>query len=67
MGYFFERKAKTGLPCPSCGEPLIIERGCKTVWMFCPVCSKKFPVRDFIAKADPAMEAFLENVYFDRI
>ena len=66
MAYFAPRKARTSLPCLECGKPLNIERSCLETYMACPHCNKKFPLMDFIAKADKPMEVFLENVYCDR-
>lgn len=67
MSYFGPREAETTLACPTCGVPLRIERSCREVRMRCPACGGSFPLRDFIGKADEAMERFLENVYCDRI
>lgn len=67
MSYFGPRDAATTLPCPACGDKLHIARSCREVVMRCPGCDKQFPLRDFIGKADEAMENFLENVYCDRI
>lgn len=67
MSFFGPRKAETTVPCPSCGAPLCIERSCHEVRMRCADCRKCFPLRDFIGRADDAMERFLENVYCDRI
>lgn len=67
MGYFAPRDRETTLPCPDCGEKLHIARSCHEVFMRCPVCKKEYPVKDFISRADPAMEEFMENVYCDRI
>ena len=54
MAYFAPRKARTSLPCLECGKPLNIERSCLETYMACPHCNKKFPLKDFIAKADKA-------------
>jgi len=35
--------------------------------MFCPTCGKRFPVSEYIAQADEAMEGFLDQVYCDRM
>lgn len=67
MGYFPPRAAETGVSCPVCGKNMKIERGCQSVWMHCPACNQKYPIKDFIDKADAAMENFLENVYCDRM
>lgn len=67
MAYFSPRNAETTLPCPECGHRLQISRSCHQVQMSCPACRKDFPLRDFINRADSAMEQFLENVYCDRI
>lgn len=61
------REAQTSLKCPLCSDNLKIRRSCGEVWLECPRCGEKFALKDFIAKADPAMEAFLENLYVDRI
>ncbi|MBD5641299.1 MAG: hypothetical protein HDQ91_02625 [Desulfovibrio sp.] len=67
MALFGARDAETTLPCPECGKPLHIGRSCRQVFMTCPACGKEYPLKDFIGKADAAMEQFLENVYCDRI
>lgn len=67
MGYFAPRDAETSLDCPVCGSKLHISRSCHEVHMRCPHCSNEFPLKDYIGKADQAMENFLENVYCDRI
>lgn len=67
MPYFSGRDAETTLVCPDCGQKLHIGRTCHEVFMHCPACKKKFTLREFIGKADQAMENFLENVYCDRI
>lgn len=67
MAYFPGRGAQTSLVCPQCGKPLHIARTCHEVFMHCPSCGRKYPLKDFISKADSAMEKFLENVYCDRI
>ncbi len=35
--------------------------------MFCPKCGKAFPLSEYIALADEAMEEFLSSVYCDRM
>ncbi len=67
MPYFAPRSAQTTLPCPNCQEKLEIARTCHEVYMRCKQCGRKYPLQEFIAKADEAMEAFLENVYCNRI
>lgn len=67
MPLFAKREAKTTMPCPQCGEALNIVRSCREAAMRCPHCRRDFPIKDFIAKADAAMEEFLENLYVDRI
>lgn len=67
MGYFPPRDAGTTLDCPDCGGKLHICRSCQEVHMRCPQCGREYPLRDYIGKADKAMEDFLENVYVDRI
>lgn len=67
MAYFAPREAQTTLSCPKCGETLEIARTCHEVYMRCKVCQGKWPLQDFIQKADAAMEQFLENVYCDRM
>lgn len=64
--YFAPREAATEQICPLCGHQLLIRRDCHTVFMYCPQCRKTFPLAQFIANADPKMEAFLENIYMDR-
>ncbi len=64
---FAARDAETTLACPDCGALLHIARTCHEVYMHCPACGKKFPLADYIARADDAMEHFLEGVYCDRI
>lgn len=67
MPLFAARDAETTLSCPRCGTPLHIARTCHEVYMHCPTCKTKFPLADYIAQADAAMERFLEGVYCDRI
>lgn len=67
MGYFAPRDAETSFACPNCGKNLHINRSCQHVQMLCPACKKEYPLKDYIGKADKAMENFLENVYCDRI
>ena len=67
MAFGAPRQAKTTLPCPQCGQVLEIARTCHEVFMRCPACGKVYPLKDFIAQADEAMEAFLEQTYMDRI
>lgn len=67
MSYFSAREARTTVPCPNCGADLYIKRSCLNVAMCCKQCEKSYPLRQFIDKADNAMEVFLENVYMDRI
>lgn len=67
MAYFAPREAQTTLHCPKCGELLEIARTCHEVYMRCKACQGKWPLQEFIQKADAAMEQFLENVYCDRM
>ncbi|MCR5814247.1 MAG: hypothetical protein K6G15_07130 [Desulfovibrio sp.] len=67
MFYFAPRDVQTTLPCPQCQTPLHIARSCHEVFMRCPTCQKQFPLKEFIPKADTAMEEFMENVYCDRV
>ncbi|MBO4335061.1 MAG: hypothetical protein J5846_04395 [Desulfovibrio sp.] len=67
MFTFAPRDAETSLPCPHCQRPLHIARSCHEVFMRCPSCEKCFPLKEFIPKADAAMEKFMENVYCDRV
>ena len=46
---------------------VFIERSCHEVHMFCPKCGKAFPLSEYIALADEAMEEFLSSVYCDRM
>ena len=59
--------AQTTLPCPDCKRPLIVERTCHEAHLRCPACERRFPVSDFVAKADDALETFLDGLYIDRI
>lgn len=61
------RQAETTLSCPHCSQKLQIARTCHEVYMRCTVCGKVFPLKEFIARADEAMERFLEQAYVDRI
>ena len=61
------RKVQTTVRCKHCGTPLFIERSCHEVHMFCPKCGKAFPLSEYIALADEAMEEFLNSVYCDRM
>lgn len=69
MSLFFgaAREAQTTLPCPHCEKPLHIKRSCHEAFMVCNICHKKFALEPFIPKMDDAMEAFLENLYTNRI
>ena len=67
MSCFAPRQAQTTIPCPHCKKPLAIERSCRSARMRCPSCQKTYPLRDYIARADKAMEDFLDNCYVDRI
>ena len=66
MGYFAARQAQTTLPCPDCGQPLLVERSCREAHMLCPCCRRRYDLKPFIAKADEALESFLEGLYLDR-
>jgi uncharacterized C2H2 Zn-finger protein len=61
------RDAQTSLLCPQCGQTLHIARSCHEVFMRCPACTAQFPLKEYIARADEAMEDFLEQVYVDRM
>lgn len=65
--YFAPRQAQTTLPCPHCTGKLQIARTCHEAYMRCPECGRRFPLREFIAKADDVMEHFLESLYVDRV
>lgn len=67
MAFFAARDVETTLSCPSCAQALHIARSCHEVFLRCPACQAKYPLQQFIHKADAAMENFLENVYCDRI
>ena len=67
MSYFAARDAETSLPCPKCQAKLHIARSCHEVFMRCPSCSERFPLKDYIRKADRVIEDFMENVYCDRV
>ena len=67
MSYFAKRDEKTTLPCPNCQKPLHIARTCHEVFMHCPECRKRYPLRSFIRQADSVMEEFMNNVYCDRV
>lgn len=67
MAFFAPRDAETSLPCPGCGTRLHIARSCREVHIYCPACRAHYPIREYISRADAAMEQFLENVYCDRI
>ncbi|MBQ7456100.1 MAG: hypothetical protein IJS54_00605 [Desulfovibrio sp.] len=67
MAYFAKREQVTTLPCPDCAKPLTIARSCFEVFMLCPNCQKRFPLKPFIKQSDAAMEEFMENVYCNRI
>ena len=67
MAFSSARDAETGIDCPDCGHKLRIGRDCFTVFIHCPSCGKKFPLKNMLNKGDEAMEKFLENVYIDRI
>lgn len=67
MALFAARDVETTLACPNCGGRLHIARTCHEAFMRCPACGGQFPLRDFVSRADAAMERFLENLYCDRI
>lgn len=67
MGYFAARRAQTTLPCPECGQALLVERSCREAHMYCDSCRRSFDLKPFIAEADEALESFLEGLYLDRI
>lgn len=67
MAYFAARDVETTLPCPACQQHLHIARTCHEAYMYCPACSGRYALRDFVARADEAMEEFLENLYVNRI
>ena len=67
MTFFTAREAETSLACPDCGEALHIARTCHEAYMRCPACEARFPLREYIARADAVMEAFLERLHCDRI
>lgn len=67
MGYFAPRIVETGLKCPQCGEKLHAERSCKHVQLRCHKCNKICNLKDYINSGDEKLEAFLENIYIDRI
>ena len=68
MGYFPPRRAQTTMPCPKCRDSKMeIVRECRSAHLYCPSCRRLYPLKDFIAKADKAMEEFLENCYLDRL
>ncbi|MBQ9407089.1 MAG: hypothetical protein IJU37_10205 [Desulfovibrio sp.] len=67
MSFFSSRDAVTTHLCPHCGAALHIARTCHEVYMRCPDCGKRFPLSEYIERADEAMERFLESVYLDRI
>lgn len=67
MAFFAARDAETTLVCPHCGAQLHIGRSCHEVYMHCPTCKARFPLKEYISQADEAMEHFLENVYCDRV
>lgn len=66
-GFGAPRYADTTLVCPECGSSLQIARTCHEVFMRCTQCEKKYDLKQFISKADNAMEKFLEAAYMDRI
>lgn len=68
MGYFPPHRAQTTHVCPRCRKArLEIVRSCHEAYMHCPACHSTYALRDYIAKADKAMEEFLENCYLDRL
>lgn len=61
------RSVQTTIPCHHCGQPLIVQRACRTVALQCAACEKNFPLQEYIREMDSALEKFMENVYCDRI
>lgn len=69
MAFFFSaaREARTTLKCPDCGKALDIRRTCHEAYMQCSVCRRQYPLALFIPHMDDAMEAFLEQLFADRV
>ncbi len=69
MASFFShpRQAETTMPCKACGRPVSAKRSCLRVSLVCPSCKKEYPLEDYLAKMDAALESFLDGVYIDRI
>ena len=67
MASFAARQAQTTIPCPACGKALLAERSCREAHMYCEHCRQRFDIARFIARADEALERFLDGLYLDRI
>lgn len=61
------RSAETTVPCEVCGACLLVVRSCHDVQASCKECGRIVPLADVIARADDAMEHFLEGLYCDRM
>lgn len=67
MFFGSSREKQTTLPCPHCGEKMLIKRTCHEAYMYCGKCRQKYELKEFIPQMDAAMEEFLENLYSNRI
>lgn len=58
---------QTTVSCSVCGEALCVVRSCQHVQAQCTGCGCIVEIGDVIARADEAMERFLEDIYCDRM
>jgi len=61
------RSVQTTVPCLVCGGALSVVRSCQNVQAHCVGCDRVVEIGEVIARADEAMELFLENIYCDRM
>lgn len=61
------RSVQTTVLCLVCGDALSVVRSCQDVQAQCAGCGRVVEIGEVIARADEAMELFLENIYCDRM
>lgn len=69
MSFFFSssRTAHTTIPCKQCDTPLIAQRGCREVRLYCETCRKNYDLKEYVHLMDEALETFLDQAFCDRI
>ncbi len=61
------RSAQTDIPCKQCKTPLVAERSCREVTLYCPSCKKTAEVGEYAVKMDEKLEAFINLIPSDRV